>query len=420
MSSFRFLHAADIHLDSPLRGLSRYEGVPEDEVRGATRRAFDNLVDAAIAEPVDFVVIAGDLYDGDWRDMGTGLYFASAMAKLAREGIPVFLLAGNHDAASMLTKSLPLDGTLVKRFGHRTAETHVLEDLGVALHGQSFATAHVTDNLARGYPPPRAGLFNIGVLHTALEGHAEHAAYAPSTLAELAGKGYDYWALGHVHEHAVLSREPHVVFPGNLQGRHIREAGPKGAVLVEVVDGAAERLAHLPFDVLRWARVEVDCEGAADLDAVHARTRDALAAAKADQADGRPLVARVSLHGPTTLHGALQGGSAQLRDDVRALAAQVAPDLWIEKLVVRTAAPPHPAAPPVGGDELGSLLEEAARSSELAELLAEDLAEFLAATDPPGGSGDDPLLAAARKADWTPVTDFGVAALRSRLIGEST
>lgn len=102
MKDFRFLHAADIHLDSPLHGLSRYDGVPADEVRGATRAAFDNLVQRAIDEPVDFVVIAGDLFDGDWRDMGTGLYFARAMGRLDQAGIPVFVLAGNHDAESVI------------------------------------------------------------------------------------------------------------------------------------------------------------------------------------------------------------------------------------------------------------------------------------------------------------------------------
>src|SRR3546814_14750790 len=92
LTSFKFLHAADIHLDSPLHGLSRYEGLPVDEIRSATRAAFDNLVQCAIDEDVDFVVLAGDLFDGDWRDMGTGLSFAQAMGSLDPAGIPAFLL----------------------------------------------------------------------------------------------------------------------------------------------------------------------------------------------------------------------------------------------------------------------------------------------------------------------------------------
>jgi DNA repair exonuclease SbcCD nuclease subunit len=107
LTSFKFLHAADIHLDSPLHGLSRYEGLPVDEIRSATRAAFDNLVQFAIDEAVDFVVIAGDLFDGGWRDMGTGLYFAKAMGRLDQASIPAFLLAGNHDAASVVSRTVP-------------------------------------------------------------------------------------------------------------------------------------------------------------------------------------------------------------------------------------------------------------------------------------------------------------------------
>src|SRR5690606_3435278 len=130
---FRFIHAADIHLDSPLRGLSRYEGLPEDGIRGATRGAFDNLVRSAIEEAVDFVLIAGDLFDGEWRDMGTGLYFARAMGRLSQSGIPAFILAGNHDAASVITRSVPWPPN-VRLFGARTPETHLLPELGVAIH----------------------------------------------------------------------------------------------------------------------------------------------------------------------------------------------------------------------------------------------------------------------------------------------
>ncbi|MCB1796433.1 MAG: DNA repair exonuclease, partial [Candidatus Competibacteraceae bacterium] len=104
----RFLHAADLHLDSPLRGLDRYEGAPVDEVRGATRRAFENLIAVARRERVDLVVIAGDLYDGDWPDYNTGLFFIKGVAQLAEEGIPVAIVRGNHDAASRLTKALRL------------------------------------------------------------------------------------------------------------------------------------------------------------------------------------------------------------------------------------------------------------------------------------------------------------------------
>lgn len=138
MSDFRFLHAADIHLDSPLTGLARYEGLPVEDVRNATRAAFDNLIHFACKEAVDFVVIAGDLFDGDWRDMRAGLYFARAMGRLQQAGIPVYLLQGNHDAGSVVTKNLPWPDN-VHRFGTRAPQTFRLDALDVALHGWSFA-----------------------------------------------------------------------------------------------------------------------------------------------------------------------------------------------------------------------------------------------------------------------------------------
>ena len=233
MTSFRFLHAADIHLDSPLIGLANVEGRVAERIRTAPRAAFEALVERAIEDDVDFLVIAGDLYDGTWRDYKTGLFFAEQMGRLNQARIPVYVLHGNHDAESQITKPLVLPDN-VSVFGTRKAETFRIDELNVALHGQSFREKAVIDNLVPDYPAPVDGAFNIGVLHTALGGMGDHANYAPCSVPELVAKGYDYWALGHVHQGQVLNERPHVVFPGNLQGRHVRETGPKGACLVTV------------------------------------------------------------------------------------------------------------------------------------------------------------------------------------------
>ena len=174
MTSFSFIHAADIHLDSPLAGLSAYEGAPVELLRSAPRAAFSNLIDEAIRERVDFMVIAGDLYDGAWKDFNTGLFFSGEMGRLKRDEIPVFIAHGNHDAESELTKQLTLPDN-VTVFSTRKAESKPLEHLGVVLHGQSFRDAKTEENLAVAYPPAVPDCFNIGVLHTAVEGHAEHA-----------------------------------------------------------------------------------------------------------------------------------------------------------------------------------------------------------------------------------------------------
>jgi len=228
---FRFIHTADIHLDSPLKGLEAHEDAPVDEIRGATRRTLDNLIDLAIEEEVNFVLIAGDLYDGDWKDYNTGLFFVRQMSRLGKAGIKAFIISGNHDAANQITKTMPLPDN-VTLFSHKKPQSVKLDDIGVIIHGQSYALRAVIDNLALQYPQYDSNYFNIGLLHTSLTGREGHEDYAPCTLDELKSKGYEYWALGHVHKREIVSKDPWIIFPGNIQGRHIKEAGAKGATLV--------------------------------------------------------------------------------------------------------------------------------------------------------------------------------------------
>ena len=297
MTSFRFMHTADIHLDSPLKGLAGQEGSAADRIRTATREAFENLVGQVLQEEVTFLVIAGDLYDGDWRDYQTGLFFVRQMGRLAEGGVPVFLLYGNHDAESQITRRLVLPEN-VKAFTAGKPETFQLKNLGVALHGQSFRQRDLAENLVPTYPEPVPGMFNIGVLHTGLGGLGGHANYAPCTLEELVNKGYDYWALGHVHHAGILHEQPYVIFPGNLQGRHIREVGPKGACLVTVEDGEVAEALLFPGDVVRWAQLSVPVDGCATVADVVDCVRAAIEDAVARDADGRLLACRIELTGP--------------------------------------------------------------------------------------------------------------------------
>ncbi|MCB1823420.1 MAG: DNA repair exonuclease [Candidatus Competibacteraceae bacterium] len=330
----RFLHAADLHLDSPLRGLDRYEGAPVDEARGATRRAFENLIAVARRERVDLVVIAGDLYDGDWPDHNTGLFFIKGVAQLAEEGIPVAIVRGNHDAASRLTKALRLPAN-VHLFADASPETKLFADIGIAVHGQSFATAAVTDDLAAGYPRPLAGYFNLGLLHSALDGRPGHDPYAPTTLDVLRGKGYDYWALGHVHAAEIVCREPWVVYPGNTQGRHIREVGPKGCALVTVEDEVISRQ-FVALDVMRWDTLALDIDGLPDLDALlDAATLDLRQ--RLAESEDRALATRVQVRGSGSLHQRLAADREQLEQELRAVAIEAGNGrAWIEKIEFRT------------------------------------------------------------------------------------
>ncbi len=373
----KFIHAADIHLDSPLIGLASYQNAPVQALRTASRDAFSRLIDVAIDEAVDFMVIAGDLYDGNWRDFNTGHFFVREMGRSHKAGIPVFLLYGNHDAESEMTRRLTLPAN-VHVFDTKKPVTHKLEALRVALHGRSFKDAATTENLAVGYPDALPGWLNIGVLHTALEGYAAHGRYAPCTLAELQAKGYDYWALGHVHEHAILSRAPWVVFPGNLQGRHIREAGPRGAMLVTADSGGITAAERLIVDVLRWELLVVDANGADDLPAVIQRAGVALdALLQAQTGTTHPLALRVSISGRTAAHGVLFGLEAQLREEILAQAAALGGDrVWIEKVRLDTTPAADAAQISARADamaDLQALLAEAPSDEAFMRSLAEDL-----------------------------------------------
>lgn len=377
VGSFRFIHTGDIHLDSPLKGLSGQQGAAAERIRTATRAALDNLVTQAIEEQVAFVLIAGDLYDGDWRDYQTGLYFVRQMGRLAQASIPVFLLYGNHDAESQITRRLTLPAN-VSVFSARRPETFRLERCDVALHGQSFRQRDITENLASAYPSPIAGCFNIGVLHTGLGGMGGHANYAPCTIEELVNKGYDYWALAHVHQAAVLHERPHVVFCGNLQGRHIREKGPKGASLVAVEDNRVEEISQLYVDCVRWThlRVSVDhCVAAVDaIDLVRQAIEDAVA----HESQGRLLVCRIELTGRTGLHGELLASTARLLAEARAAALGLGDEVaWIERLVIGTESPDAASSRKDALGDLQRMIGSAAGDTGLQAQLMSDLGDLI-------------------------------------------
>lgn len=372
----KFIHAADIHLDSPLTGLSAYADAPAAMLRSATRDAFTNLVSEAIEQQVDFMLIAGDLYDGGWKDHNTGIYFCREMGRLKKAGIPVYIKFGNHDAESEMTKKLLLPDN-VFTFESRRPSTFVIDHLKVALHGRSFKDAATTENLAAGYPAPLPGMFNIGVLHTALGVQSTHANYAPCSIDELHAKGYQYWALGHVHEYQMWQGASTIVFPGNLQGRHIRETGPRGAVVVTADDTGIQHVERLFVDVVRWHRLDVDAgECSTFAEVVRAIGRELEDLVQNSPAN-IPSAVRIVVSGETPVHGDLFGMEAQLRAEVLALVAAIGPDrLWIEKVIANTSAPEADAAIRARGDaiaDLQVLLDEAAADPDFLKGLRDDL-----------------------------------------------
>lgn len=332
----RFIHAADPHLDSPLRGLEIHDGAPVEVLRGATRRAFENLVRLAIGERIDFLVIAGDLYDGDWKDYSTGLFFRGQMVRLRDARIPVYLIAGNHDAASIISKKLPLPEN-VHVFSTRSAESKEVAGQPVVIHGRGFPHRAVPENFARDYPPAVSGKFNLGLLHTSLTGRPGHDTYAPCSEQDLRDKGYGYWALGHIHQPEVISKDPWIVFAGNCQGRHVRETGPRGCRLVTVNDSlAVESAEWRDLDVVRWNELKVDLTGIDEEAGALTRASDEMGNAVA-AADGRLVAARIVLTGTTSLHGSLYRDDQRWHAEILARAQDHGGDaLWIERIKIAT------------------------------------------------------------------------------------
>ncbi len=336
MPGFSFIHAADLHLDSPFCGVTAESEAIATAIRRSTFDAFDNLIAAAIARRVDFVVIAGDVYDGSDRSLRAQLRFRDGLARLARAGIRSFVVHGNHDALDGWSATIAWpDG--VRIFGD-TVETEVVEIGGApaaTVSGVSFAHKVENRNLVRMFPRPAGGLFHVGLVHANVGANTGHAPYAPAELADFRESGYDYWALGHVHARAVLAEHPHVVYPGNLQARHVREPGARGCMLVCVDDSGGVTTEFLPLDVIRFSIVTVDASAIETIDALSDRVLGAVEEAAAAE-DGRALICRVSIGGRTALSHALARKDAdrELLERLREQVAGVEPFVWVEALDV--------------------------------------------------------------------------------------
>ena len=331
----KFIHCADIHLDTPLQGLAQYPGAPVNEIRNATRRAFERVLSAAISQKVDFVIVAGDLYDTGLKSFESALFFNKQMARLKDAGIGVYLIYGNHDAASKLIKQIRPPSN-VHVFRTSEAQTFLDDGLRVAIHGQSFATPEITDDLAAEYPPPKAGFFNIGVLHTNLAGISEHANYAPCSLETLKNKGYQYWALGHVHNRQILCADPYIVYPGNIQGRHGKEQGEKSCELVTVSDAGAISIETISTSVVPWFQTDIDASGCRTAEEVYEKLRLGLEA-MLSQSSERVTAVRLRIFGTTDAHGELSRDLEQVRHEAISIATECGKVLfWVERVEVST------------------------------------------------------------------------------------
>lgn len=382
---FSFVHTADVHLDSPLRSLALRDPNLAELIGDATRLAFEATIKLCLDERVDALMIAGDLYDGDQTSMKTALFLAAQLRRLNEAGIRTFIVRGNHDAQSRITRELTLPEG-VKVFGGRAETVELNRDrreTPVAVHGISFAKPHAPDSLVPRFPTPVSDAFNVALLHTSLGGSAEHDDYAPCSVAELTGAGFDYWCLGHIHKREVHSRNPFIVMPGMPQGRDIGEAGPKSVTLVRVTDDGTVDCRPHTTSVAQFERVSVNVAGVPDWRVMTERVRAGLNRARAD-AESEQLVVRLELRGTTDLAWRLRRDLDLVKAEAVHRAGMVG-RTWIEKIELDVSPPSDPVVGPVS--EIAETIHGKIAPSESFRRSARDMVEDIEKALPPAARG---------------------------------
>ena len=344
MPKLRFVHAADLHLDSPFRGIRSQ--APEhvaQTLHRATFDAFENIINLCVREQVDALLVAGDVYDGADRSLRAQLKFVDGLKQLDSAGIRSFICHGNHDPLDGWEARLDLPAGCV-RFGPDVTAEPVFPDEPerATVYGISYPRREVRENLSPLFRQVVSGSgFKVGLLHANVGGDPNHDSYSPCSVADLEIVPIDYWALGHVHTRQVLWEQgPAVVYPGNPQGRHPGETGARGVYLVEVEGSGPPSLEFHAVDVVRWETLSLDIAGLeteqALIDAISDRAESVLEAS-----DGRPVVFRLTLAGRGTMHRWLrrEGTVDDLLEQLNIRYADSQPWLWCERIQLDTASP---------------------------------------------------------------------------------
>lgn len=387
--AFRFIHTADIHLDSPLRSLAMRNPDLAELVGDASRQAFVSIIDLCLAERVDALVIAGDLYDGDQTSMKTARFLASQMTRLHDAGIRVFKIRGNHDAVSRISKQLVFPDTVTIFGGRPQSVLQTAGGLDVLFHGLSFASPKAPESLLPKYSAPREGAVNVGIMHTSLAGSTGHDVYAPCSVADLHGHGFDYWALGHIHVRNVHPGASTVVMPGMPQGRDINEAGEKSATLVTIRDDRSVEIEEKLTSVAQFERASVDLSGAVEWSEVIGRARSALEEIRTS-VKSRHAVVRLGLTGTSPLSWALIRDRDLLLAEAEQAAEQTG-DTWVETVQLDLS-PPRAETHDGIADPIFELAESmrADAKSEAFRAEARALVQKMIADLPPDGRATSP------------------------------
>jgi DNA repair protein SbcD/Mre11 len=385
MPAYRFVHAADIHLDSPLRSLALRNSGLAELIGNASREVLVRIVEMCIDEQVDALLLAGDLYDGEQTSMKTARFLAEQLRRLHAANIKIFVIRGNHDALSKITKELVLPES-VHLFGGRAEAVEIPRGRGdrpIVMHGLSFAKPQAPEGLLAKYRPPVEGAVNIGLMHTSLDGSTIHDIYAPCSTKDLADSGFRYWALGHIHKRSATIGSCTIVMPGIPQGRDIGESGPKSVTLVSVLDDGSIALDERIVSVAQFERVSVSVAGAASWTDLAPRI-DAAIGEATDKSASEHVVARLAFSGTTPLAWNIRRDADLLRTEAESRAEAIG-NVWIEKLEIDCKPPkaldPVESAAPL--DVLRKTMNEEAAVSESFQAEADSIVSDLFAQIPP-------------------------------------
>jgi len=336
--AIRFVHASDIHLDATFGGVDASEDRIAAALARSTFEALDRVVDLCIEREVDFLVIAGDLYNSADRSLRAELDFQKAMRRLEEADVEVFVVHGNHDPADGWSAGLEMPDSVVVFAAESVERREIWRDgeLQCAVYGQSFPTRQVTENLARGFSRRPEDPLAVAILHANVGKREGRDDYAPCTVEDLRAAGMDYWALGHIHIPEQVSDEPRVVYSGCTQGLDPSEEGPRGCFVVELGPLGAQQ-EFVETAAVRWRSIEVDVTPLTGLEEVRDAVAAVCAEARADSG-GRPIVARFDLIGRSAAHADLTR-SAVLRDFLEAIRGEqmeMTPWIWVDRIRDRT------------------------------------------------------------------------------------
>jgi len=375
VKSFKFVHTADLHLDSPFGGISEVDEHVGERLREATFETFDRIINLCLEHDVAFLLVAGDVYDGKDRSLRAQLRFRDGLIKLSKAGISTFVVHGNHDPLDSRIATIQWPEQAHVFEGNRVTYAPVIHKNKIIAHvyGISYPTQDVQRNLAKEFRRQKDSPFAIGLLHCNVGRNPGHEPYAPCTIEDLISAGMDYWALGHIHKHAVLSVEkPTVIYAGNPQGLHPGELESRGCYLVEVSNDGHCTPKFIPVDSVRWFSKEVNIEGFEDDEAIIASFEDACSSIR-DESKGIPAVCRILFVGRGPAHHSLNkpGFVEDLTRRARETEGNQNPFLWVERIQIETSSPLNIEALAKGEDFVADFLNLAAERRSDPAFLAE-------------------------------------------------